>query len=534
VLRGGAGDDRLIGGAGLDTADYAGAAAGVRVTLATSAAQNTLGDGIDRLAQIENLRGSQHADALTGNTGANLLAGGDGADLLTGAAGDDTLIGGNGADTLNGGDGSDVLIGGGGNDRFLIGGTGEAMVIVDLVGIDALDALAALAGVRIDLRAGFTSLVDGRSVTLGGAGLRSPLDVVFLQDLSGSFGDDIATVRGLVPEITAAVRAVQVDSRCGVASFVDKPFGGFGSGGDYTYRQDLALTASDAALAATYGALSILSGNDSPEAQAEALLQLALRQGTIGYRGGASRFVVLFTDADFHIVGDGLAAGIPIPNNGDTVLDGTPPGSGEDYPTIAQLRAALETAGLIPIFAVSGGNSVEQNCRDLVAELGIGFVTALSSDSANIVSVLTTGFAGTTISVIENAFGSAFGDTLIGDDAANLLDGRGGADTVRAGGGADTIVGGLGDDSLDGGAGFDFASYAGAAAAVTVSLALAGAQDTGGAGLDRLAKIEGLIGSAFADVLRGNAAGNLLRGGAGNDTLSGGWRRHAGRRCRGG
>jgi hypothetical protein len=100
ILDGGAGNDTLSGGAGSDTASYASAAAGVSVSLATTAAQNTVGAGSDTLTSIENLIGSAYADTLTGNGGANVLNGRAGDDTLNGGAGKDTLTGGSGKDTF--------------------------------------------------------------------------------------------------------------------------------------------------------------------------------------------------------------------------------------------------------------------------------------------------------------------------------------------------------------------------------------------------------------------------------------------------
>ena len=57
---------------------------------------------------------------------------------------------------------------------------------------------------------------------------------------------------------------------------------------------------------------------------------------------------------------------------------------------------------------------------------------------------------------------------------------------------------------------------------MTVSLAIAAAQNTIGAGIDTLANIENLTGSNFNDTLTGNTAANILNGGAGNDTLTAG------------
>ena len=64
--------------------------------------------------------------------------------------------------------------------------------------------------------------------------------------------------------------------------------------------------------------------------------------------------------------------------------------------------------------------------------------------------------AGDTLINIENLIGSSFDDMLTGD------------------GGANTLNGGAGDDTLTGGAGTDTASYAGAGAGVTVTLATQG------------------------------------------------------------
>ena len=182
---------------------------------------------------------------------------------------------------------------------------------------------------------------------------------------------------------------------------------------------------------------------------------------------------------------------------------------------------------------------------------------------------------------IENAVGSAYADTLIGNQWANVLDGLAGGDTMSGGdgsdsyyvddiddivsetnatastGGTDTVysylaaytlganienlrllAGGTtngtgndldnliyastGNNILDGGAGSDTAAYSYAASAVTVNLATTSAQATGGSGSDTLLNIENLTGSKYNDKLTGNSAANTLNGGTGGDTLNGG------------
>ncbi|MFM2068052.1 MAG: hypothetical protein RLZZ584_2961, partial [Pseudomonadota bacterium] len=87
---------------------------------------------------------------------------------------------------------------------------------------------------------------------------------------------------------------------------------------------------------------------------------------------------------------------------------------------------------------------------------------------------------------------------------------------------SNTLYAGTGSNVLDGAGGVDTASWAFATKAVSVSLAITGAQATGGSGSDALVDIENLTGSRFNDSLGGNAGANTLDGGAGADTLSGG------------
>ena len=122
ILYGDAGDDTLIGGSeqdyldggsGIDTADYSGSSAGVRIDLAEGAAYGGDGDGPvqivgrgaairhDIIVDIENAVGSSHDDHLIGDSGVNVLIGGDGDDTLTGGRKTDRLDGGAGSDTAD-------------------------------------------------------------------------------------------------------------------------------------------------------------------------------------------------------------------------------------------------------------------------------------------------------------------------------------------------------------------------------------------------------------------------------------------------
>ena len=148
VLQGQDGDDVLDGGEGIDLASYENAAAAVIVDLSTSTLQNTRGDGLDLLRNIEGLIGTRFGDKLTGSSADDILRGGEGVD---------TLIGGLGADVLSGDAGDDVLDGGAGGDvaSYATAGIG---VTVDLglvgaqdtrgAGLDALLSIEGLIGSR--------------------------------------------------------------------------------------------------------------------------------------------------------------------------------------------------------------------------------------------------------------------------------------------------------------------------------------------------------------------------------------------------
>lgn len=152
-LRGGHGNDRLIGrggknlldgGDGYDEVSYEFAHAGVHVDLFKTSEQET-GVSSDTLRHVENIRGSFDSDILGGNGrqnsvdadgGDDFVDGGRGHDNLMGGFGFDTLIGGLGNDVIEGGDDDDVLSGGIGADTFVFNVTGGGDV--SHLGTDAI------------------------------------------------------------------------------------------------------------------------------------------------------------------------------------------------------------------------------------------------------------------------------------------------------------------------------------------------------------------------------------------------------------
>ena len=132
--------------------------------------------------------------------------------------------------------------------------------------------------------------------------------------------------------------------------------------------------------------------------------------------------------------------------------------------------------------------------------------------------------------IIENLTGSAFADTVRGNESDNSINGGAGNDSLRGMQGNDTLIGDAGADTLEGGAGDD--TYVVDSSDTVVESAGQGIDTVQadfsyalGAGIDELTltgstAING-TGNALDNWIAGNSAANGLIGGAGNDTLDG-------------
>lgn len=181
--------------------------------------------------------------------------------------------------------------------------------------------------------------------------------------------------------------------------------------------------------------------------------------------------------------------------------------AGDTYNLIERLEGSRFNDALI---GDAGNNTLRGGAGADVLNGGLGsdyasYTTATTAIAASLASpgINTGDAAGDTYVSIESLAGTSFDDILIGDAFDN------------------TFQGNLGADHIDGGAGFDYASYFNATTGVTASLANS-AVNTGEAAGDTYLQIEGLTGSAFADVLIGNGGDNILLGGGGADQLDGG------------
>jgi Ca2+-binding RTX toxin-like protein len=482
VLTGGIGADELIGGTGVDTASYAASGAAVQVNLAANAGNGSAVGGDangDTLRGIESLIGTAFADVLSGDGFANRLEGGGGNDLLEGSSGADQLIGGSGTDTasyVGSLDGVNVnLLTGAGTGGDADGDT--LSQIENLLGSAVDDVLTGDANAnRIDGGAGDDVLEGGAGADqlIGGAGndavsYSGSFDAVQI-DLAAGTANGGDAAGDMLSSIESATGSAYNDTLLGTSG-INKLDGGAGSdlldggaGAD-------TLIGGSGVDTATYGA------------SANAVnVNLAAGSGSGGDADGDRLFTIE------NLIGSALADNLV----GDANANRLDAGSGND--------------------TLEGGAGADT----LIGGPGTDTASYINSDAAVNVSLIGNSASGghaegDVLIGIENLVGGAFNDRMVGDATANVLDG---------GAGDDVLEGGAGGDDLRGGQGSDVASYAGSASAVNVDLA-SGTASGGDALGDTLTSIEGVQGSAGADVLRGDAGANRLDGASGDDILEG-------------
>ena len=549
VVEGGLGKDNLRGGFGIDTASYAHAGSAVTVSLAIITNQDTLGAGIDKLAEFENLQGSDFNDTLTGNTGNNALEGGQGDDLLNGGDGsdtasyagagagvtvdlsiltaqntvsagsdtlvsienllgsafNDTLTGDGGANTLNGGLGDDLLTGGAGDDTFIGGGGSDTVLGGD--GVDTLVLRGAKAEYLVALTATGYRLTDMRA--------GSPDGQVTIQDVEKvAFSDTLADSTGLiVPGVTITGTAGN-DVISATKTVAGQPFP--------TAQADI-----------IYG----MAGNDTLDGAVGADL-------LVGGQGNDTYVVDNIADQTIELSGEGtdtVKAGVTFTlaaNVENLTLTGvgatTGTGNGLDNKLVGN-GAANTLYGLGGKDTLDGGAGADQlyggagddiyvvdNVGDQVFEVaGEGKDTVKASVtftlSADVETLTLTGAA-----AIDGT-GNGSDNTLTGNAAANTLYGLGGVDKLDGGVGADTMFGGDGNDTyvVDnlGDQVFENANEGNDTVQSSVTFTLG--DNIEALTLTGVDAIDG-TGNGLANKITGNGAANILSGAGGVDTLSGG------------
>ena len=444
------------------------------------------------------------------------------------------------ADTIYGGNGNDTVAGGGGNDTIYLGGGDDRFI---------------------------WNPGDGRDTVYGGTGFDT-------LEMNGSSGDDAVEFAAHGSSVHVLMPASSNPVILNLAGMERIEF------------------------LASWGTDSVTVGDLTGTSAQQVAVDLAARAGqnagdnrtdTVTVRGSAAGDTIQ-VDGDANLVTiRGLAAEITIANSdglGDRlIIDGGGGVDSIDATKLAPGAVAITLrggAGDDYLFGGAGDDILEggTGADFMKGGAGIDWASYANAASGVIVSLRlgrgTGGEAdGDYLVEIENLIGSAFNDTLIGDNGDNIFRPGRGADVIYGEGGSDTvdysdapwfmrvdlgegygrlhghededdllfgienIIGSIyqdsligngrnnilegmaGGDRLNGGGGIDTASYSRSGSSVTVDLGEPSNTRGGHAEGDTLISIENLIGSAHHDVLSGDDGDNVLDGGAGADKLTG-------------
>ena len=482
-------------------------------------------------------------DTVRGSSVTDVVSGLDGNDRLFGLNGNDTLDGGAGNDLLNGGPGDDTLTGGTGDDTYMVDGAGDDVVELEGEGFDRV-----LAGVSVTLAANVELLqIFGAGLTGTGNGLANTMfgDGSLGSTLHGLGGDDY---------MVGGSGADTLDGGTGV----DTMFGGAGNdtyyvdGAGDSVREDSTAGIDDGGVDLVNSSVSLvlgafvenltLTGGSSLNGTGNELNNTLTGNGAanaLDGKGGADRMYGGKGD-DTYVVDDAGDKAYELNGEGaDTVL------SSVSYNLTGQYIESLTLTGTSAINGTGntkrntligndaanlldgGGDSdvlrggkgddtyVVDNAGDKAYELnGEGSDAVLSSVSYNLTGQYIESLTLTGASAI-NATGNSKRNTLVGNDAANLLDGGGDSDVLRGGKGDDTyVVDNAGDKA------YEAKDQGSDTVLSSVSYNLTGQYIekltlTGSGNVDA-------TGNTLANTITGNAGNNLIGGGTGNDLLAGG------------
>jgi Ca2+-binding RTX toxin-like protein len=330
------------------------------------------------------LSGGEGDDRILGMAGGDLLYGGNGQDRLWGNSGNDKLWGDGGDDWLSGGTGNDTISGGQGQDR-LYGKTGNDA----LYGDDGDDQLWG---------------DDGDDQLWGGNNNDTVYGGKGADRLWGEAGDD----------------RLNGDTGNDVISGGDNNDQIKGGDGNDTVSGD-------------NGDDNVSGGKGEDQIDGGA--------GNDTLKGDTGRDTVWGGDGDDKIWG----------GDGDDVLAG---GNGIDQIFAGKGNDTVRgDAGNDQIKGDSGNDVIVAGSGDDIYDGGSGVDTIDFSEAAMGITVdleakSATGFGNDKVLSMENATGSAFSDTILGNKLANTLKGGAGDDVLTGARGSDTLWGGSGNDTF--------------------------------------------------------------------------------------
>lgn len=462
--------------------------------------------------------GTDDADVLAGGAGADWLTGGAGDDALDGLGGDDLLVGHGGEDSLKGGAGDDTLLGGSGDD-ILDGGAGaDALIGGD--GVDIASYASAGAGVSVTLKN--SAVVDAGPIADVFSGIEGLEGSAFNDTLTGDDGDN---------EIIGAAGADRLEGGAGNDLYTIRA----GDGDDVILdrgvdasglSEEIAVSAEGAVGSGFAESFSLVSTTDLGGGVYQYTYQWTLIHNASGDTAYSQQLAYFspqglapqFFNANYWLNGfapTGQGQEISRAVGAVSYFDG-----GADDALLWETGESLSELA----FALDGNDLLVQGGANTLRIEGFQLADTRIEELS-----LSDGLVANLGGILFNGVGTASEDFLVGDAAANTLNGGDGDDVLSGGAGADSLSGGedddvleggAGADSLDGGAGLDIVRYLGSSAGVTVNLAT-GAGLGGEAEGDTLSNIEVIHGSQYNDNITGDAADNRLFGHDGADVIDG-------------
>ncbi|HSW13801.1 MAG TPA: hypothetical protein VLI06_13230 [Solimonas sp.] len=528
TLTGNSGANALVGGDGNDTINGAG---GIDAMSGGAGNDTYVVDNASDLAseaadEGTDLVQSSVTYALTGDV-ENLTLTGGGAIGGTGNGEDNILIGNTGANALAGGDGNDTINGGSGSDT-MSGGLGDDLFVVEIAGDIVNEALDAGTD-SVQSSVSFTLGSNVENLTLTGVALINATGNTLANALVGNSAAN--TLNGAAGADTMAGGAgndTYVVDNAGddVSEAADAGTDLVQSSVTFTLGSDmenLTLTSTGNINGSGNSLDNVLVGNSGAN-----LLNGGTGADAMSGATGNDTYVV---DVAGDSVSEGASAGTDLVQSsvsfvlgvnvenltltGSSAIDGT----GNSVANVLTGNSGFNLLdGGTGADSMSGGDGndtyVVDNVADVLTEVaGQGTDSVMSSVSltlaANTELLFLTGVA------VINGTGNVEDNTIVGNDAANILNGGAGVDFLEGGLGNDTyIVDDSGDLATEFGAsGTDLVQSTAASftlGAEVENLTLTGSANISGSGND------------LANVLTGNSGANSLSGGLGGDTLNGG------------
>ncbi len=458
--------DTIIGGSGIDTADYSAYTNAITVTLNTTNTVTVNGSGFsndDTIRYFENFIGGSGSDSITGDGADNSLIGNNGSDTINGGSGNDTIdAGNNGNDIIDGGSGNDTMdyssytadvsvtlntsndaavgVSGSSNDDTIRN-------IENFIGGSGIDSITGDSVANILTGNGGNDTIDGGNSAdnlNGGDGSdtyffdNGDVDTGEIINDTGASGTDTIKLSGSV-DFTAASQIANIENLtftgAQTATFNADQFGTglistalnvTGHSGDsqiITINNANSFSAADWIFTTWYDTLSIndTTGNDTVTGSDSS-------KENVTFTGGNDTYIA--TTDDDRI---------------DTIIGGSGTDTADYSAYTNAITVTLNTSTSVTVNVPANSNEDRiSSFENFIAGSGTDTITGDSADNS-----------------------------LTGNDGADTIDGGGGNDTLNGGNDADSLTGGFGADSLKGGTGID--SLTGSEGADTL---------TGGAGID--------------------------------------------------